>query len=253
MYRDNVICIEGPSAIGKTSLMNHIEKEKLGKICKNDYFELSHLESKYKNKDVCVSYQSMYILNSILNCENKDDSKILFVDRSPLSSVFYDHIFHIMKSSSINNLKSRCMYFLTDIFSTASDMSHIQIIAWNIINKFKIVLFNCKNVEHTAELLLSRKTALDEAIAHKLGYDFNYEFCKWYVRVQYEYFLQLKNIFKNEIIYYEVNDFNEMIEPITVASKKLYDDYKINESLNDMFDFKANDKKKRPKNKPKKY
>ncbi|UOT91774.1 p-loop NTPase/TK1 [Aratus pisonii nudivirus] len=212
------ICIDGISCIGKTSTLKHIYSYHKNVVFV-DYYEMIKKNPKYKEKATNIFFNSLFEIDVMMKAMNGNVYDTLYMDRSPISSLFYNQIFGILREVQyfdIKNLINKCSKCIKILFGKSYYFTHEQNVVFNACRKFNIIIFNTSNIFKTADRLFKRGTDLDKDIATMHNFKFDYKFCLWYTIVQYQYFKLLsveisKNVSYNEyIFYYEVENSKEL-------------------------------------------
>lgn len=241
------ICIEGLSCIGKTSTVKDLE-EKNKKVAYVDLTELSKKESKYLNKHIDPLYNIFFALQSIIDIENTSRDELLYSDRSPLASIFYNHIYKLMTKANLNNLYDLCVEHLSTIFPKPNEpVTEIQSVVQKLLDKFTVIIFNTKDIDNIAGVLFQRKSDIDLHVAKSMGYNFDMNFCKWYTKVQCFYFAALNKEFNANIKYFEIDNYDELMKHVKAVSKVTTNEFLEKEELYKMSTFHITDKKLRKK------
>lgn len=250
IMNSRTICLEGTACVGKTRLTSYIKEHNLADTVYNDYNELCIREPKYKIKDSDIEINKVFNLDIFIHCMNTHPKNFMVTDRSPLSSLFYTQINHLVVNSSIQSLKADCRLKLDVLFSRIgdADIKHIHIVIWQLLKHFKIMIFNTSNIELTANNLLKRNTDTDRLVAHNVGRHFNYEYCKWYTIVQSCYFKTMHEEYQADIMYYEVNNnFEDTVKFFKTNFKELEKETKSDSELQNMLNYTDTKKQKKPK------
>ena len=212
------VFIEGTAAIGKTTFLENL-KENLDpdkyEVKFIDFHHMCTINKCYKHKSRSPIYNELYnidILQKILDCDEKVTT---FIDRSPLSNIFYTQIFKIVKLSKYDTLEADCQ----NILNIITEHDYFAVMFWNVLKSCKLVIYNTSNIEETAQRLFDRHTETDEALAEDCGFKFDLEYCKWYTTVQYHYFKLFAKQYKYLVVYKECdylenlkNSFSEILD-----------------------------------------
>ncbi|UVX94869.1 hypothetical protein CsNV_009 [Callinectes sapidus nudivirus] len=226
------IAFEGVSCIGKSTFLHQLKKE--GKHV--EFIDLSDFYKELENFGDKNLASIIFMLMQVATSGYYGSclSSTLYVDRSPLSSLYYYQIGKIMKEANGENLEQVCRKELNKFFMLKTNKNEPSLIKYNIIKLLEIyptIMFTTKSIEETALNLLNRATELDLKIANINNFNFDYDFCLWYTRVQNEYFRKLATEYISDITHCELKNCDDFMiagkEAIRETKFKIEKNYEL--------------------------
>ena len=247
-----LVFFEGVSGIGKTSHLEFLDKS--GEfVLYHDLCELFKISEKFSQKNNNLVIDNIYILNQIKNIEeNKRNANVLYIDRSPLTSIYYNIVEKVMNSTDHESLEEYCEKCLDEYFIRSTnfktDQDGLKRLLVSIMYMYPSIFFVTNDVEFVAKTIYERNTKLDRTLASCYNSDFNMEFCRKYVNIQNMVFKMLHSkYFTNSEICY-IDNYNDWrTEKIVVCIDNVKNRFKNQTEYLKSISFNMEDKKPKKK------
>ncbi|UVT30813.1 HZV115-like protein [Penaeus vannamei nudivirus] len=211
--------LDGISCCGKSTVLKELERKRKINIVFNDYFEMLKVCPSFKNKANNQNIDIIYTLNQLRNIQKNVVYKHSIVDRSPLSSIWYNIIYKVifrtLKWAQYEyNVDEFFMQELDEFLAKKgvkfTDFTDIQMCMYNTMEQYPSIIITTSDIKNVAKSLIIRNTNLDKELATLFKSNFTYEFAKWYVHVQNRFFKVMMDHYQTPFIFEEIACVGEL-------------------------------------------
>ncbi len=212
-----IVYIDGIACAGKTTLLREFQKKNIAGVIYNDYNEMIKRVPDFKNKHSNINLDLVYTLLGIATVNNSGSFHTV-VDRTPLSSIWYNIIFKLMEKLKYipvcgfeyGIMRDELYKELELLFTPKTNVenpTNLQEYMKLICSQYSsTIMLTTKNPSSVAKALLKRDSSTDKMLLGSLDIPFNFEGAYYYVVIQNTLFQLLRDCFVTNFIFYEIEE-----------------------------------------------